>query len=103
MTAWAARTDHVVLAVKVQPKSRRPGFQGLAPDVAGHRLKIGVNEAAEDGRANRAVCDLVEEMLGLAGVAVSVAQGHTSRQKNLHISGEPRAIVARLETLCSLD
>lgn len=100
MTAWSVRGDHVVLAVKVQPKSRRPGLQGMAPDVEGSRLKIGVNEAAEDGRANRAVCGLLEDTLALPGVVVTVAQGRSSREKTLHIEGDASAVVARLETLC---
>ena len=60
--------DGVAVAVKVQPKSRRPGLQGLAPSADGERLRIGVTEAAEDGRANRAACAALAGALGAGAV-----------------------------------
>ena len=100
MTAfWRQATDGVTLAVKVQPKSRRPGLQGRAPDVDGVRLRIGVAEAAEDGRANRAVCRMVAGLLGVAESAVSVRQGAGSRRKTLRAEGDPESLVRVLAAL----
>jgi uncharacterized protein YggU (UPF0235/DUF167 family) len=89
----------VTVPVKVQPKSRRPGLQGWAPSSDGQRLRIGVSEPAEDGRANRAVCATLARALNVPAGAVTVAAGATSREKWLRVSGDPVALTARLEVL----
>jgi uncharacterized protein YggU (UPF0235/DUF167 family) len=91
--------DGVGVAVKVQPKSRRPGIQGRAVSAHGTCLRIGVNEAAEDGRANRATCAVMAKALQVAASAVVVAAGHTSRNKILHVTGEVALLTTRLEAL----
>lgn len=85
--------------MKVQPKSRRPGVQGRVPDIAGERLRIGVSEAAEDGRANRAACAVLAQALGVPASAVSVIHGATSRQKTLRAAGDPAAMSQALAAL----
>ena len=92
----------MTLAIKVQPKSRRPGVQGWVADIEGRRLRIGVTEAAEAGRANKAVCAVLAKALGLRPAAVTVLQGASSRQKLLRIAGEPAELAQRLAAL-SLD
>ncbi len=96
---WRATQDVLRVAVKVQPKSRRPGVQGVVADIDGKRLRIGVTEAAEDGRANRAACAVLADVLGVAGSAVSVSQGATSRQKTLQVLGDPVSLAASLAAL----
>ena len=92
-------TDGVTINVKVQPKSRRPGLQGWAADIDGERLRIGVTEAADDGRANRAACAALAEALSLPASAVAVIQGATSRQKTIRIMGEVVQLTGLLEAL----
>lgn len=88
------------MVVKVQPKSRRPGIQGLAPDVAGVRLRMAVTDAAEDGRANRAVCALLADALGIGASQVSVLQGASSRQKTLLVAGDSAQLAIRMASIC---
>lgn len=99
MAFWRAAEGGVRVAVKVTPKSRRPGVGGRAPDVEGERLRIGVAEAAEDGRANRAACAALAGALGVRLAEVSVALGATSRDKVLFVSGDAAVLAARLEAL----
>jgi uncharacterized protein YggU (UPF0235/DUF167 family) len=105
MAFWREGADGVSVAVKVQPRSRRPGLQGRAPAVEGarslcnERLRIGVTEAAEAGRANRAACATLAHALALPAAAVSVTAGATSRDKTLRVAGDAAAIVARLRAL----
>jgi uncharacterized protein len=99
MSFWRTAPGAVLVAVKVQPKSRRPGVQGRAPAVDGERLRIGVTEAAEDGRANRAACATLAGVLHLPASAVEVAAGATSREKTLRVAGDPARIAAMLEAL----
>jgi uncharacterized protein YggU (UPF0235/DUF167 family) len=98
-TFWRRLPDGVAVAVKVQPKSRRPGLHGAVASVDGERLRIGVSEAAEDGRANRAACAALAEALGMARSSVRLAAGATSREKTLLITGDPATIAARLTAL----
>ena len=99
MAFWRVAPDAVLVQVKVQPKSRRPGVQGRAPAPEGERLRIGVAEAAEDGRANRAACAALARLLDVPASAVAVAFGATSRDKTLRVSGNPEALVNRLEAV----
>jgi uncharacterized protein YggU (UPF0235/DUF167 family) len=91
--------DGVRVAVKVQPKSRRPGVQGEAPGVSGTLLRIGVSEAAEDGRANKAACAVLTQALGLPEASARVVIGATSRQETILVIGDPKLLAARLATL----
>jgi uncharacterized protein len=93
---WREVADGVSVAVKVQPKSRRPGLRGTAPDIGGVRLRIGVTEAPEDGRASQAACAALALALGYPASAVHVLTGATSRQKTLHIAGDPGLLAERL-------
>ncbi len=100
MTAfWRATDDGVTILVKVQPKSRRPGLLGTVASADGARLRIGVTAAPEDGRANDAVCALMAQTLGVARSTVRVAVGATSREKRLHVMGDPATLASRLESL----
>ena len=83
--------------MKVQPKSRRPGLGGLAPD--GAALKVAVTEAPEDGRANRAVCAALAKALEVPGSAVDVIHGATARLKTLRVAGDPARLSERIEKL----
>ena len=96
---WRTLPDGVSVTVKVQPKSRRPGIQGRAISAHGPCLRIGVSEAAEDGRANRAACAVLAAALDVPSAAVTVTLGQTSRDKTLHVSGDAARLSERLETL----
>lgn len=100
MTAfWRTLPDGVSVTVKVQPKSRRPGIQGRSVSAHGPCLRIGVNEAAEDGRANRAACAVLAQALHVPAAAVAVTLGQTSRDKILRVVGEASLLTTKLETL----
>ena len=96
---WRIVPDGVSVTVKVQPKSRRPGIQGRATSAHGPCLRIGVSEAAEDGRANRAACALLARALQVPVRDVAVTLGQTSRDKTLLVLGNAPVLSAVLETL----
>ena len=62
-------------------------------------LRIGVNEAPEGGRANRAVCAVLAEALHVPISVVAVTFGQTSRDKTLHVTGGAARLTATLEAL----
>jgi uncharacterized protein YggU (UPF0235/DUF167 family) len=96
---WRLLPDGVAVAVKVHPKSHQPGLHGAAPAADGERLRIGVTEAAEGGRANRAACAALAAALGTAKSAVRLTAGATSREKMLHVTGDPALLAAKLAAL----
>jgi uncharacterized protein len=85
--------------VKVQPRVRKAAIRGTVPSADGPRLGMSVVEAAEDGRANRAVCTAIADELGVPPSSVVVAQGATSREKVLRVAGDPAALAGRLKEL----
>jgi uncharacterized protein len=99
MVFWRVVGDAVAVAVKVQPRARRPGLHGRVPDVAGERLAIGVREPAQDARANLAACAALAAAVGVSPSQVDVSGGATSRRKTLRISGDAAASAARLAAL----
>jgi len=96
---WRIAGGAVSVAVKVQPRARRPGLHGTVPDTDGERLAIAVREPPEDGRANQAVCAALAEAVGVPPSRVEIAAGASVRRKTLRILGDPDAITARLAVL----
>lgn len=89
----------MAVRVKVQPRAKRAGLQGLAPGIDGPRLRLAVTEAPEDGRANKAVCAALARALGVPPSAADLLQGGAAREKLIFIAGDPRALGPRLEAL----
>ena len=96
---WRAEAAALLVRVKVQPKSLRPGLEGLRPSANGPRLRVSVTEAPEDGRANRAVCAALAKALGLPASAVEIAQGPAARDKTMRVWGDPALLIPKLEAL----
>lgn len=71
------------LKVKAVPGSRREEIVGWL----GGRLKVKVAAPPEEGRANRALCDLLARTLGVPSRALSVVSGHSSPAKVVRIEG----------------
>lgn len=83
--------DGVMLAVRAQPGARRNAIAG----VHARALKVSVTAAAEKGKANEAIVELLAERLELARSQIAVVSGLTSRQKKLLIRGIDREELAR--------
>ena len=84
-----------LLDVHVKPQARRPGIGEREVD---GRLALSVHAVPEDGAANREVCALLAEALGIPARQVTVLRGATSRRKTLKIDGVPGAAIAALGT-----
>lgn len=66
------------LAVKVTPKARKEGIEGL--NAAGE-LVVKVRAAPEDGKANAAVLTLLADAFDLPRSRLEVARGAAARHK----------------------
>ena len=79
-------TDHpdgVILPVRAQPGARKNAIVGEQARV----LKIAVTAPPEDGRANRALVELLREALGLKRSQVELLSGEKGRDKRFLIRG----------------
>ncbi len=89
-----------MLHVRVTPKGGRDAVIGPW-EASDGRVWLALKVAAppEDGAANEAVRRLVAKAAGLPRSAVAVAGGETAREKKLRLAGDPRALLAWLETM----
>jgi uncharacterized protein (TIGR00251 family) len=98
MIAISDHAEGCVLPVRAQPGARKAGVLG---EQAG-ALKVAVTAPAEDGRANKALVDLLREGLGLKRSQVELLSGATGRDKRFLIRGVSRTdLEARLAGLLS--
>lgn len=75
-----------ILAIRVTPRSARPGIGGWRADAEGREeLEVRVAEAPADGAANEAVVKLLARALKLSRSELSIISGTTSRHKRLAI------------------
>lgn len=83
MKLTAQSDGSLLLAVKVVPGSSRQRIVGPL----GEALKVAVSAPPEGGKANRAVCELLADALGLPARDVSVAAGGGTPFKTVRIVG----------------
>ena len=80
----------------MQPKAAREGTAGIHGDA----LKLKVRAPAREGKANRAVLDLLSDLLEVGKAQLEITSGHSSRSKRLLISGvTPEDIASRVRNL----
>jgi uncharacterized protein (TIGR00251 family) len=94
-----ALTEHAegcVLPVRAQPGARKAGVVG---EQAG-ALKVAVTAPPEDGRANKALVEVLRDALDLKRSQVELLSGETSRDKKFLIRGlTPALLQQRLQNL----
>lgn len=83
---YCAGKNAVVLRVRLSPKASRDAIVGAGQATDGQRhLVVRVRAVPENGKANKALTDLLSKTLGIAKRDVSVIKGHTSRLKAVSI------------------
>lgn len=79
----SVRDGAVRFGIKVQPRSSRPGVDGLHGDA----LKVRVGAAPVDGAANAAVVEVLAEAFGVPRRAIRIVAGDSSRSKVVEVDG----------------
>jgi uncharacterized protein (TIGR00251 family) len=77
-------------AVRVHPRARKNAITG----VLGDALKLSLTAPPAEGRANDACIEFLAEVLRLPRSSVTIAAGHSSRNKVVRISGFSASAVA---------
>lgn len=79
------------LRIKAVPGAKRDAIAG----VLGDRLKVRVSAPPEGGRANRAICALIERTIGVKGARVELIAGVSSAEKVVRIQHADEATIRR--------
>jgi uncharacterized protein YggU (UPF0235/DUF167 family) len=88
-----------LLAVRVTPRSARPGLGGWRTGADGREeLEVRVVQAPADGAANEAVAKLLAKALGVSRSEVAIISGLTSRNKRVATPFEPGELRRRLSS-----
>ncbi|HYT64157.1 MAG TPA: DUF167 domain-containing protein, partial [Gemmatimonadales bacterium] len=80
------------LVVHVVPRAARTAVAGRHGDA----VKIRIAAAPVDGAANDELIRFLAERLRISRTAIEITAGHTSRRKNITITGMETATVLRL-------
>lgn len=102
---FAPSADGLHVRLRVTPRARRPGIGGMVAEADGDVcLKVSVNAAPEDGRANAAVLALLADEWRLPRSSLSIKAGNAGRRKIIGVTGDPDELMgALLVWLNSLD
>jgi uncharacterized protein (TIGR00251 family) len=92
MIAITEHAEGCVLPVRAQPGARKARVLG---EQAGS-LKVAVTAPPEDGRANKALTELLRECLQLKRSQLELMSGETSRNKRFLVRGVKRAKLEEL-------
>jgi len=88
----------VLVPVRLTPKASASRIAGTMAGPAGEcMLRVSVCEAPEAGKANAALLRLLAKAWKLPKTSLSIVSGATSRRKLVLVSGDPDALIARLE------
>ena len=97
---WRTTKEGVVVSCRLTPKGGRDAIDGVAQLADGSSvLAARVRSAPQGGEANQALCALLADRLGARASGAPVVAGSKSRLKQVAVSGDPSALVARLEAL----
>ena len=98
--AWIEEEGGLAFLVRLTPKGGRDAVEGIETLADGRRVvKARVSAPPEDGRANEALCALIAARLDAPASRVRLAGGGKSRLKQVAVSGDPDALIARLRAL----
>ena len=92
-----AAADGVRVAIRLTPRARADRIDGIAASAdGGFVLKVAVTAPPVENRANDALIAAIAKAWGLPRRDISIVGGSKSRNKIVHIAGEPRALLQRL-------
>jgi uncharacterized protein len=91
-----ARSDGIVVAVRLTPKSSADEVQGVEQTADGPVIKARVRAIPDKGRANEAVANLIAAWLGEPKSRAELVSGGKSRLKQILIRGDAPALLTKL-------
>ncbi len=86
MSHYEWHDKDLILRLKIQPRSSREGFA----EVLGDRIKLCLNAAPVDGKANAQLIRYLSKHFGVASQCVDILSGKTSREKKVQVHAPTR-------------
>ena len=84
--------DGVYLTIRLTPRARSARIDGIADG----KLRVAVTAPPAENQANEALLRLLAREWRLPRRDLSIARGATSRDKLVHVAGDPQQLMARL-------
>jgi uncharacterized protein len=91
----SVHSDHLKMQVRVQPKSSRNRVDGIHGDA----VKVHITAPPVEGAANKMCLKVLSDFLNVSPALLSIALGHTGRQKQIKISvpnGDPKKMAEEI-------
>ncbi len=97
---WRLVPDGLLLSLRVTPKSSRDEILGMREASDGQvSLAVKVRAQPEQGKANKAVIQLLASTMSLPKSRLSVAAGEAQRNKTILIAGDAAELSAQLAAI----
>ncbi len=91
--------DGIRVRILAHPGARRDAVEGLRAEAdGGMAFRICVRTAPEGGKANEAIIALLAREWGIPRRSLRLVSGFGDRRKSFHLSGEPKALLAHLQS-----
>ena len=85
------------VAIRLSPRARSDRLLGsIASAEGGRAVKASVTAPAQDGQANEALLQLLARTWRLPRRDLSIVVGAVSRNKIVHIAGDPNELIVKL-------
>ena len=89
--------DGVRVVIRLSPQAKSDRLRGIAATAEGGRaIKVSVTAPAQDGQANEALLQLLARTWRLPRRDLSIVVGAVSRNKIVHIAGDPNELIVKL-------
>jgi uncharacterized protein YggU (UPF0235/DUF167 family) len=98
MSCYSTEPTGIVLAVRVTPRSRLDGIEGVGTLSDGRRvLTVRLRAVPADGAANASLTALLAKLLKVPKSAVAVIGGGSSRLKRVRVTGPAQQLAALVD------
>ena len=88
--------DGVEIYVRLTPKSSKDEVSGVKDFGGKTHFQARVRAVPEDGRANKALTELIAAQLGVPKSSIALASGQTSRLKTIFVAGDAVALEQKI-------
>lgn len=100
MPCYQRQPDGLLLTVRVTPNAATDRIEAIKTrDDGTGVLALRVRAVPDKGAANKAVIALIAKDFDLPKSRIRLTAGSTSRQKRLHLTGDPDRLIATLFAL----
>ena len=94
---YQEKNDGLLLSVKAKPAtSKDRALRVVDVGNGAQAFEVSVNASAQEGKANKALCERLAALFGVAKSKVTLVGGAKARHKLFHIEGDSKVLLAQL-------